>query len=947
MPEQNHPNTLFMGLGGTGGRVLKELRKRIYDEFDEIPDGIAFMYVDSSHELMQPNDPTWQTSDGKNAQFFRSEFLDISPNYQIDPLAALPTHFPNLKGIIENWERPKNYQPKTDAMQDRRFGRVLLGLHATQFDRQLRDSVLNLQKQTHSSALNITIVTGLSGGTGSGCVISVIAYILRLYPDAIITVMATLPTIPPPPSHDTGRYLANAYAALRELNALNIGRLKLTDLVTGEKFQPELPYDRSLDYCHRLQENKLFRLFLFDSFHSEYDKIANILYHNMWLGTGNSVVETYKRHLEMYASIPAPEYNASTEEGEYIEARTRAVGALGLYRIIYPRKQILCHLAQSSFSQGIWQMLYNNFIDGIGFVDNKVDGFEPKEICRLNIEKWHFDNDSLTLQRSVWGEDGKSVMSFNEEWNKALSFFKDYNMTKKEAERDRHYTNFHYVSVITNEVFYRQRFRSMGVEDYFSMKKKEIDEYAHEIISHIEKDLYEKWAHGEYGLFQLLMICDAVIEYLKEKLDNNLSHHQERLHREVDAIGQDCERVLEEVGRMSRLQIRLKEMTGEMQKKYLLFLNGLVSFYSARTELASLEFTKGLLYTLLREVNNLQYKLYSFVQTLKRMDENVLRKADDLLPRGNQPDFNNIIDLSNSQDVEHYKKFMFADKDFMQKLTSQVRGAFACDMEQPFRQLSEVKEHCHSSHLLQCLTEQIAAYDASNSVAGKIQDHLHRLSPHFSTYINSGVTIVGFVDKYFADSHSVEIDAKKSDLEIAINAYHELKNVANIMKTNILQELDKKFPTTDSLSSCIRQVLQKACNNIQLNDCETMKVVRNNPMPGDPWLRPHETILVRIPHPTNEREKFTSERLTALFKANCDFTNVMIDDEAPETQEISIASIRTNFPLRCVMSLPDLKQQYDQLMSNEKHRSIYMLHTEDSFIDLPSLEVEPLINSEI
>lgn len=39
MPELTYHNNLIIGLGGTGGRVLKELRKRIYDEFDEIPDG--------------------------------------------------------------------------------------------------------------------------------------------------------------------------------------------------------------------------------------------------------------------------------------------------------------------------------------------------------------------------------------------------------------------------------------------------------------------------------------------------------------------------------------------------------------------------------------------------------------------------------------------------------------------------------------------------------------------------------------------------------------------------------------------------------------------------------------------------------------------------------------------------------------------------------------------
>lgn len=928
-------NNLIIGLGGTGGRVLKELRKRIYDEHDEIAKGIGFMYVDSSRELMQPDDPTWQTPDGKSAQFFVGEFLDISLN----SLVAFPTPFPHLKGIIENWERPKNYQPRTGTMQDRRFGRILLGLHATEFDRLLRDRVLNLQKQTGKSVLNITIVTGLSGGTGSGCVISVIAYILRLYPDAIISVMATLPTIPPPPMHDTGRHLANAYAALRELNALNIGKLKLTDLVTGEKFQPELPYDRSLDFCHRLQENKLFKLFLFDSFYNEYGKIANILYHNMWLGTGNSAVETYKRYLEMYATIPAPEFNASTEEGEYTEARTRAVGALGLYRIVYPRKQILHYLAQSATSQAIWQMLYNNY-DGGGYIE-KVAEFEPRAICRLNIEKWHLDLENLTLQCPILEEENKSVMSFGDVWFKAVSFYGDYNLAKEEAEKVAYYTNFHYVSAFASEVIYDKRFRSVGVKDYFSMKTSEVDKYAHEIIANIEQDLYEKWTVGEYGLYQLLKIYDAIKDCLQEQSDK-LPQYSDNLSQKIEAEERDINYILEEVGRMTRLQIRLKELTGEMQKKYKRFCGTLVSYYSARTALVSLDFTKELLRTLLQELDSTKNCLDSVIHILKRMDENALRKANDLLTQSNHPDFNkNIIDLSNRQDVDNYKKFMLADKKFMLGLAGQVRTFLTSDTEHSFTLLSNKWEYSKTADLLQQnLMETITANDENNSIAEHIQDYLLHLYRHFSLYCNSGKTPENFIEDYYQGESQTTSVANLDKLREAIDAYYELLNVPYVLRTNILREMDIQFSTTDSLTSNIRQVLQKACDNIQLNDCETMKVVRNNPLPNDPWLRPHETILVRIPHATNERERLTSERLAALFKANCGFTNVIIDTEAPETQEISIASIRTNFPLRCVKSLPDLKQQYDDLISNRGTQAVNMLHTEDAFENLPSLEIE-------
>lgn len=63
-------NHILIGLGGTGGKVLKAFRKRLYQEYNDderakLP--IAFLYVDSSTEEMMPGDKTWYVL-GKNAQ---------------------------------------------------------------------------------------------------------------------------------------------------------------------------------------------------------------------------------------------------------------------------------------------------------------------------------------------------------------------------------------------------------------------------------------------------------------------------------------------------------------------------------------------------------------------------------------------------------------------------------------------------------------------------------------------------------------------------------------------------------------------------------------------------------------------------------------------------------------------------------------------------------------
>ena len=937
MLERTNKNTLFIGLGGTGGRVLKELRLRLYDEQGEIPSGMDFIYVDSSDELMRQNNPSWLTPDVRNAQFRQSEFLNISLPCDGSAFIGNIEYYPNVKGIAKKCENLKNYKPNYGAMQDRRIGRILLGASAISFTSMLYTHAKQLQENSNKSNINFTIVTGLSGGTGSGAVVSVAAYIIKAYPDAEVSIYATLPVIPCP--YDQGRLFANTYAALRELNALNIGRLKVTGLVTGEKWQPELPYDRTLSYCYRLQENKLFRLFLFDNFFCEYDKIANILYHNLWLGVNSVAVSSYKKCLDMYNVIPEPEFDASTSEGEeHVYARTKAVGTLGLCRIVYPRKAILQHLAQSAISQAICQMLYNNFRDCIGFVD-EVAVFDYKEICRLNKEKWHLDYESLTLQRPVLTEYRKFdyVRPFIEEWENRV---KSYSYKEAETKANEQQNAFAFLADYAENVYLNEFRQLSGVETYFANKRHDAVEYAKEINYTIEKQLFSSWLTGEYGLCQLHQIYRTLEEELKECF-TALTKQTERLSLCVADRKKDIDSILEEVGGMSEFMIGIKKLFGGMEKRYTDFNDCLASYYSDRTELVSLEYAQDLTQRLRHEIYNTEKNLYRFICTLNDMNENAQQKSEYLLTFCTQSNLKGgFINIGKRRDIELYKMLMCSDRDFMQGIASQVRTTFSDEIELSLPRLLKRWEHCETADFLQqSLIECIGAYDNANKMKGSIIEHVKRLSPYFFKYLGSGMTAASFAENIDICNHYMI----EKELEDAEAVYHELMNAPDILKTNLLQELNVQFPTTESLVSCLRGVLSAVGNSIQLNEEETMKVVQNSSLTDSPWQKPAEVIFVRIPHAANEKEQYTTEKLKALIIENCGTTQVEIDTDAPDVQEISVAYACVNFPLRCIKTLHGLKQQYDDLMANENTK--YMLHTEDSFTNLPSLEIEKYFES--
>ena len=855
MLQLTKPNTLFIGLGGTGGRVLKELRLRLFDELEEIPSGVAFMYIDSTDELMHFDDPSWMTPEGQNAQFFMSEYLNLSQS-RVDSLATLPMHFPNLKGIIENCESLKCYQPGTGSMQDRRLGRVFIGVYAAYFSNMLHQQVVALQKKTGYSDINFNIITGLSGGTGSGAVVSVIDFILRTYPEAKINVYATLPVVPCP--YDHGRSLANTYAALLELNALNIGRLKVTDLLTGEQNQPEMPYDSSLNYCHRLQENKLFRLFLFDNFLREYDKIANILYYNLLLSNKSSEIETYLRAIDMYSTIPAPESDASTPEGEYLEARTKAVGSFGLYRIVYPRKPILRHVAYHVAAQSYFQMLFNNYVEGLGYMD--APAHIDCTITRRELEQWRMAPDYLLLDRAILPQQQR-YSPFRDEWDMEGEWM------SKEAKHHDHPIQFLEVQF---KAYFDERFREEGVEVYFRHEEIKVNDYVREIVSHYETSQYQLWHRGEMGIYDLTVQSDKLIGTIQQgiaRLPEEIEFCKKKIQECQDNLIQN--RTTFQNSLFAKL-FKKKEYILQ-QKEYL------VLYYYHKTRFRALEFERRLSEALVLRLRSLQSDLENLAHCMKEE----ISRIQDLIQKEEEPpaDTLNVVDWNW---VRKYENALIGNRMEIQRMTSSIRMHYAEKSEgsilqliDPFRSQHEVK------NILPKCMKLVEAYDAM-------------LYP---------------IDR---------ID----------------KNLLNVIGEQNLSE--------EQLRQTLRQALEKVNEHIRFNDNERMRTVRNNPLPeSGPWSQPQTVTLVRIPRAMGREEETISQQLNDTVRA-LSFA-VTVDNKSDFKYEIIVASVITRFPLRYLEVLPSLKHQYDQLMADERHQARYTLHTEDSFTDLPSLEVEKYI----
>ena len=236
-----HGNHILVGLGGTGGKILRAFKMRMFEEFPtqeergKLP--ISLLYVDSTDEMM-PKDgrarPDFRVM-GQDASFTNNEFLNIKA-VDVEHILDHINNYPSVKGIVDNVSAVKSAIGSLGqaAGQKRRAGRLLFAANAIGYVNSLRDAYARCEQVSgNSDVKTVHIFAGLCGGTGSGSVIDVITQTRKTFPDAKILAYVMIPEMNLPKSDmDQGRYYQNGYAAMVELNALQAGRWNPQD-VTG------------------------------------------------------------------------------------------------------------------------------------------------------------------------------------------------------------------------------------------------------------------------------------------------------------------------------------------------------------------------------------------------------------------------------------------------------------------------------------------------------------------------------------------------------------------------------------------------------------------------------------------------------------------------------------------------------------------------------------------
>ena len=885
-------NHILVGLGGTGGKILRAFKMRMFEEFPDAEkrgkQPVALLYVDSTDEMM-PHDGRARADFrvlGQDASFTNNEFLNIKA---VDVSAILDhiNNYPSVKGIVNNVSAVRSAIGSLGqaAGQKRRAGRLLFAANAIGYVNSLNNAYSRCTAISgDASKTHIHIFAGLNGGTGSGSVIDVIVQTRKAFPQAIINVFAMLPEKHLPKANmDEGRYYQNGYAAVNELNALQAGAWFPQD-VTG---YGEAHYfnDRvkgvadGVTLYSNINENGV----TIDSLTELPKIVSDYVFARVFLiKEDDKVNEDFIRayNFENMDDF-AYEYDetANPETGAIRVARTKKVSSFGIKRVMYPELRVLKHITYTVGESVLYQFKYNNWRENQGYANEERNrDFRTEYLNKENLQKWMLDLAHLTLEKKVLPNDTE-YDAFNNYWHdKAVTWAED---AKKAS------CPLNELDSIMNESFVNF-FRETGVTNYYAAKERVIPEIAREIRSHVEKELFGNWKAGDLSITELQKVSKLILERLGEI---RIELEQETKEEKVNYDECDADRQAN-VAEWSHLNI-MQRMVGAGARRYADHQNILTEYYTSKTMLVALEFAKKLTQRVNIEFGHLDDDISAFGMKISEAitETERLVTAQQKVNKGLEDMRGAIIEVSEEETMAQFEADIKSDKIDMPNIARQIRESI---LPQEFFNFGR-------------LAQEISISDITDAFDVKLAEIVRA-------------------------KHEGKADSEKK-----------------VLGLNILTQLQQKLRTDDDIRAFAVNIVRQSGVFLSLSQEQVQLHLRNNEgdlSPTNPASIDHKSILVSIPSPDdNPGLKRFADKLEEAFKNSFNQAVgqrvITVNRKSPRKDELSIISVEYCFPMRCIDTLQDYRRRYEQLLhtgnpATDESNAI-LLHSEGDGKQFPSL----------
>lgn len=557
-------NHLIIGLGGTGGSVLRALRKRIYEEFrsnDPAGDAhIEYLYVDSSLADLN-NEEDWRTL-GASVQLSPAQRLSIN-GIGSGVLSNLD-QYPGINSFINRKDETMLKEGVGAIIsegiggQRRRFGRMLIannmcGLPQNTFVGQIHARVRALKEQEDTDDVTFHICAGLGGGTGSGSIVDAVTQVrnefqrtgddnkkfkIQLYlyvPEKIIQI---------PGGEDSNRfYQPNGYAALMELNAMSVGEYHPTD-VKGN-------LDEYGNVRRLLQGQDAFDMAYLYTNVNETGREVNL--HKVLPGIVGDflfqkIVASSMQNGGKMARLESNENNGLLPEENEVKkpVHSRKFMTFGVKRIEYPETEVVEYGAYQIARQASMQMLYGVWDEVQGYIECTEDSVGKNYIQKVNTDDEKEANlltdDYLMLSKPL-----PSIEKHVTNWKPIVQGWEFYidrykQDVQEECEKKEWYEEFNQ----SCEKFFDSMYRSCGVKKFYFDNESQISGFAEEICRRIENNLFTQWKNGAMSMLEvhkylavLIAKSNERIEEFQSKVTKRSAYLNEELADELEDIRKD------------------------------------------------------------------------------------------------------------------------------------------------------------------------------------------------------------------------------------------------------------------------------------------------------------------------------------------------------------------------------------------------------------------------
>ena len=877
-------NHLIIGLGGTGGNIIREFRKKVYETFNSKSIGydihVEYLYADSSEHDLKKSE-RWEVA-GDSIGLFDSQKVDLH-EVNLDILNN-PDYY-NWNPVIEAdhiqtiGERLRPFIASRISGQCRRMGKLLIYDNLKDFEEKVQGAVRRLQEASAEAKVTFHICANLAGGIGVGTIVDVISQIRRMYPVDTkdnffeIRVLVYLPESElQHPEHDTGFYQANGYAALQELNAMGVNAFHPINL--SEPVDPFTGFFNRSPFIHQPFEV----CYVFSDTNENGNKIEiNSLPSIVADFLLQSMINPGK--IKMYESVDFAQEDEKDIDGKNIHSRK--FFSFGTSNIFYPTKKIQSFAAYKYAQQSIQQMLCNQWTDK-GYQTCKEDeigiGLHEEIQNMASRSSLMLDTNHLMLEIPIQEtSDSKQWKSFSETWRNYLDFT---------IEEVKTYDKQQWCFELENRCreFFDHRFRNhQGVKEFFQAQAKDINinDYAHMISNLVEAKLFNDFAEGSKSLMEI----EKYIILLSRDLNDRIAQHDKQISRlrdeELPKLEEEGKNKKWEFSRISWIRGIITKTPEKMLEQYKEIL---CDYYLKSTQIEAYHFANVLLTKTIQRLDDLQdviqrLKAY-FIQLSNELEEKSAR----------------IIE---SMDENTVNRIRCCDTEKVQQMVNQC-------ITHPDRQQRNAKT------VRDCL---IATIDAKEGVF----DQFYTIALNNSLF----ETIVTSSRKNAV-----------SDMEdIAINHPED-----RISGTGILTQLCHENVTDESIMDLAKFLLFNSSPLAQINYEEQCKMLPGMTV-GGMFSQANNTFTqVTMPAAKDESESLFRQRLIDAFCKILVGFNTSDVFVGYNDEEITCTTVRWGFPLRHLSNLVTLREKYEALCNapdGELNRKL--LHTESFTEPLPPL----------